>query len=203
MLIEATKVVKPSNNFKYPWIGTVVYNQDPKKLRRVKCVIEGLMEGSHETLPWIMLDSDSGAGGTGEDGSFIVPKVGAKLNIYFPYDDLHFPVYRGYFQSPKTRPKAFDGTYPNEYGFQAGETKLVINRESNEVSIETANGVKISISSAGDIDIEGPTKINVKSPEINFNEKMSGITTENSHFGVVDLITGVKVLPSLTTFGDV
>lgn len=203
MLIEAKKVVKPSNVFKYPWIGTVVDNVDPKKQGRVKVSIPGLMEDDAEKLPWVLMENPTGAGGTGADGSFIVPKMGAKLNIHFPYDDLHFPVYRGFYQSSSTHQSAFDDNYPEKYGFQAGETKVVVDRQTNEMEIETANGVKLKISAAGDIEVEGPTKMKFKAPEITFNEKLSGITTANSHFNVIDFITGIQVIPSMTTFGDV
>lgn len=203
MLLEASKVVKPSNIYKYPWIGEVVDNADPKKQGRVKVTIPGLLEGDKESLPWVLMENSTGFGGTGTDSSFIVPVMGAKLNIHFPYDDIYFPVYRGFYQSSSTHQTAFDGNYPHKYGYQAGETKVVIDRETNQVEIETGNGVKLTISSAGDIVLEGPTKLKLKAPEITFNEKLSGITTANSHMGVVDFITGIQCIPSLTTFGDV
>jgi hypothetical protein len=203
MLIEASKVVEPSRIYKYPWIGEVVDNNDPKKLGRVKVTIAGLLEGDAASLPWVMMENSTGFGGNGTDSSFIVPLVGSKLNIHFMYDDIYFPVYRGFYQSANTHQSAFDSNYPNKFGIVSGETKLVIDRNENTVSIETANGVKINISSAGDLTIEGPTKIKIDAPEVILGDKLSGITTAQSHFNVVDFITGIQVIPSLKVFGDV
>jgi hypothetical protein len=35
------------------------------------------------------------------------------------------------------------------------------------------------------------------------NKQLSGVTTMNGHLGVIDLITGIPVIPSTSTFGDV
>lgn len=203
MLIEANKVIKPSNIYKYPWIGEVVDNNDPKKLGRVKIKIAGFLEGDASSLPWAIPENPTGFGGTGSDSSFMVPVVGAKVNVHFMYDDIYFPVYRGFYQSSNTHQTAFDSNYPNKYGHIAGETKIVIDRQTNQVEIETANGVKVNISSAGDVTIEGPTKIKIDAPEVILGNKVSGITTANSHFNVIDFITGIECLPSQKVFGDV
>lgn len=202
MLIEASKVIKPSKLYKYPFIGKVVDNKDPKKLGRVKVFIEGLLEGDTKDLPWVMMENGTGFGGTGQDSAFIVPLVGASLNIHFPYDDIYFPVYRGFYQSSITHQSAFDDNYPHKFGFQAGEHKFVIDREKSTVDVELGNGVKVSISTAGEIEVTG-AKITFKAPEIIHNQKLSGITTANSHMNVIDLVTGIACIPSITTFGDV
>lgn len=60
-----------------------------------------------------------------------------------------------------------------------------------------------TINAGGDCDITATKNVKVKGTMIQLNGMLSGITTFNSHLGVIDLITGVPVLPSLTTFGDV
>lgn len=52
-----------------------------------------------------------------------------------------------------------------------------------------------NLTAQGDVVAQGKT--------IQLNGKKSGITTANSHQGVIDLITGVPVEPSPTTTGDV
>jgi hypothetical protein len=74
----------------------------------------------------------------------------------------------------------------------------------------TAEG-KVSITSTGDTDIKvggdcnltSTGKTVIKAQEIDLNGSASGITTMNSHQGVIDLITGVPVNPSSTVKADV
>lgn len=203
MLIEANKVIKPSRIYAYPWIGTVVANNDPKKLCRVKVNIPGLLEGSPDDLPWVMVKNPTGLGGTGNTSGFIVPVLNSTVNVHFPYDDIYFPVYDGFYQSQQTHQSVFDEDYPDSYGFVDEWVTVKANRKTKAINIETTNGMKLKLLENGDIEIEGATKITAKAPEIILNEKLSGVTTSNSHFNVVDFITGVEVIPSITTFGDV
>ncbi|MCX9024625.1 MAG: hypothetical protein OIN85_00850 [Candidatus Methanoperedens sp.] len=68
----------------------------------------------------------------------------------------------------------------------------------------------INIVAKGDVNVQctnakvnASAQVDVKSPKIKLNGTSSGITTANSHQGVVDFITGVPVQPSETTTGDV
>lgn len=58
-----------------------------------------------------------------------------------------------------------------------------------------------TVTGDANIDVTGDTTITGEN--IILNEQGSGITTENSHQGVIDFITGVPVEPSETTFGDI
>lgn len=60
-----------------------------------------------------------------------------------------------------------------------------------------------SVDVGGNCDLKAKGKVNVKAKEIDLNGELSGITTMNSHQGVIDLITGVPVQPSLTVKADV
>jgi len=60
-----------------------------------------------------------------------------------------------------------------------------------------------NITAGGDINVTASGNANVKAAQIALNGTSSGITTANSHMGVIDLITGAPVMPSTTTFGDV
>lgn len=70
---------------------------------------------------------------------------------------------------------------------------------------------KTSVTSTGDVEVttDGDATVKatgtttIKGLEIILNEQMSGITTMNSHLGVIDLITGAPVIPSTTVFGDI
>ena len=70
--------------------GIVVDNTDAKKLGRVKCWIEGLVEDS--TLDCYPRNP-SGLGGSPDSSFFGVPDEGSELEIRFPTMDIYFPIY--------------------------------------------------------------------------------------------------------------
>lgn len=71
---------------------------------------------------------------------------------------------------------------------------------SSDVTITAAGNVSVKCANAT---VTASGKITETAPEIDLNGAVSGITTENSHFGVVDFITGVPVNPSKTVKSDV
>jgi len=72
-------------------------------------------------------------------------------------------------------------------------------------------GGKMSATVTGEVDVKTSADANVKASgtvdieasKIKLNGESSGITTEDSHQGVIDFITGVPVLPSETVFSDI
>ncbi len=62
---------------------------------------------------------------------------------------------------------------------------------------------ELKAKASGNAQIEAGATAKVKSPKIYLNEGGTGITTMQSHLGVIDLISGVPVTPSETVFGDV
>lgn len=59
----------------------------------------------------------------------------------------------------------------------------------------------ITVSGNCNLNVNGTTKVTC--PDVQLNGNNSGITTMNSHMGVVDFITGVPVVPSTTVKGDI
>ena len=57
--------------------------------------------------------------------------------------------------------------------------------------------------SGGEHKIMAGGNVDVMGAMILLNGSASGVTTENSHMGVIDLITGVPVMPSTTVFADI
>jgi hypothetical protein len=64
-------------------------------------------------------------------------------------------------------------------------------------------GGKVTVEAGGDADITASGTCKVTGTQIQLNGSSSGITTATSHQNVIDLITGVPVVPSTTVFGDV
>jgi phage gp45-like len=75
---------------------------------------------------------------------------------------------------------------------------------SSDTSITTGGNCSItsssdtSITASGNCNITSTAKTSIQALEIDLNGGSSGITTMNSHLGVIDLITGVPVIPSPT-----
>lgn len=61
----------------------------------------------------------------------------------------------------------------------------------------------LTINVGGAANITAGGTATITAPQIHLNGQASGITTENSHLGVIDLITGVPVIPSTTVKSDI
>lgn len=87
-----------------------------------------------------------------------------------------------------------------------GEENVQIDSSAN---INIGSAANISIGSEATINVSNDCNITVGglceliASKINLNGSSSGITTANSHSGVIDLITGAPVTPSTTVFSDI
>lgn len=61
----------------------------------------------------------------------------------------------------------------------------------------------MSASTEGNLDAKAAIKATITAPIVVFNQQGSGIVTANGTYNVVDFITGVPVIPSPTTYGDI
>lgn len=64
-------------------------------------------------------------------------------------------------------------------------------------------GGNSNVTTSGDTNLKTTGTTTVTSETIVLNKQMSGIVTYNGTLGVVDMITGLPIQPSTTTFGDV
>ena len=79
-----------------PKIATVINNNDPKNLQRIKVSLEGMfdpVDAKGSNLPWIRKMQDSQLCGNSCE-SYSVPEEGSSVEIIWPYDDTH-AFYRG------------------------------------------------------------------------------------------------------------
>lgn len=80
---------------------------------------------------------------------------------------------------------------------------------SGKADVKVGGAANVNIGGAANVKVGGTTNLisggdcTVKAPKIHMNGSSSGITTMNSHQGVIDLITGVPVQPSPTVLSDV
>lgn len=64
-------------------------------------------------------------------------------------------------------------------------------------------GGNSNVTTSGDTNLKTTGTTTITSETIVLNKQMSGIVTYNGTLGVVDMITGLPIQPSTTTFGDI
>ena len=197
MLINIGEHFDQGNILKKPFRGVVVDNDDPLRLGRVKVIIEGLIEGSVENLPWISQRSAALLGGQPTKGTFFAPSVDSELEIHFPFNDIYAGFYVGFWQTPETHNPAFDDGYPDKYEFIDGGFAVSYDGNKKEFIIQHPEGAIITIKPDGSIEAttDGKVKIAGKSG------------TEIGDGSSVTKINGSKVLladggPPVARHGD-
>ena len=121
MFIKFTGNLKKPKFLAIPWKAEVVDNKDPDKLGKVKIKVLGLIEGEVSDLPWAYPLNPSGLGGKPDSSSFAVPEIGSFIQVNFPYFDIYFPFYSGYWQDKTTHQPVFDEDYPESFGSIASD----------------------------------------------------------------------------------
>ena len=134
-----------------PKFGTVVANNDPLQIGRVKVNIPGIFTGSVDTLPWVRRKLDTIF--CGDDCEiFDVPEVGSIVEVRWPYDD-HTPVYSGATQSLRHKSSVFTENYPHEAGIKFGPHVIKFDKASNLLTIENGT-LQIVLDTFGDVNIK-------------------------------------------------
>lgn len=93
----------PNNDPKGIYIGRVTFNNDPKKLGRIKVYVEGIndpllsQKENHKNLPWAWQMTPASYGHDLNDGTYSIPKEGTIVWVYFYQHSLNHPVYMGSF----------------------------------------------------------------------------------------------------------
>lgn len=179
MLFKLNEIIKKTNNLMLPHKGVVVFNNDPKKLNRVKCTIEGILEETNtDKLPWVSPRlSNSSPSGT----STKPPEIGTELWVEFPLgaDSLYQPIYKGYWYSKKngianpenSSSSIFGVDYPDAYGEQDSTGNYYfVNKKQESIDMEHSSGDHLRITRNGDVFLSGQHNINVENKgELNVN----------------------------------
>jgi hypothetical protein len=161
MLLNLTESFKTPRNFQAPQRGIVVYNDDPRRLGRVKCVIAGLIEGRLQDLPWI---SPWQGGESASSAKGAVPEIGSILTIEFKFEDVYTGFYTGAWKSSETATGAFNESYPDvsgsrdEYG-----NKTIINKKKGVTEFVHSSGSAVKFDSAGNASLKVAGKIQLQS----------------------------------------
>lgn len=183
--IEVHDWFKKNDPLAVPLKGTVVDNNDPKKLGRVKVQIPGVLEDSDFTkLPWIYPKNAVGFGGTPDGSDLSVPTIDAELTIEFPYKEVYFGFYTGYQRSETTRQGLFFEDYPFSYGKRDTQnTFFKVNRAKRYAEFRHTSRTRFLIEREGELTAESKSQMRFvsedKKTEI-FMDMINGIVHINT-----------------------
>jgi len=146
--------------------GTVVDNNDPDKLERVRISCPGLYEGSDTTMfPWARSIRRMMFGGGQHVGQFGVPIIGTTVSFILDQGDPHHPIYLGYSLKDGNQVTEAGTNYPNRYGFKDPNGNLFyIDMTTKTVHFTHGNsGMTIDIAADGSITVNTPARATITS----------------------------------------
>lgn len=193
MLDNINEQDKP--NYSGYFIGTVVYNDDPEHIERIKVTIPSLFVGAPDTLPWLgkkkaELFPDSTNGTYGTFG--LVPKVGDQVIVEFQDSNPLYGLYSGMPHQSNERVAEALVNYLYRYGFKdpAGNLFMVDTKPGAvEILIQHVSGTLLRINNSGSIDLLAIGDITSSSPQWN-------------HTGPVNITGNVAVTGGITSTLD-
>lgn len=178
MLIKMADFFRPSHDLRFPHKGVVVDNQDPRRLGRVKVLIDGVFPALENLVP------GTDVAGTGEPaitdpryqslpwisswlpGPFKPPEVDDELTVVFPWEDIYFGFYTGHWESDVTHDGWFNDSYPDAYGYRdSSGTGFRIDRARRILEFLHASGLKLDIDGDGNLVVATRGRITFRSPE--------------------------------------
>lgn len=147
------------------FLGTVVSNEDPDGLERIKAVIPGLYETEADCV-WIGPNKKSLFGVGLGFGAFGVPALGSSVLVTLQDGDPNFPMYEGciLLQGYKTEALA-QLFHKDAWGFHDPDhNELVVDLAAHTTKFTSSSGVKFTITATGDLEVEVPKdhKLKVK-----------------------------------------
>jgi len=146
--------------------GKVTDNQDPNGWARIKANVPDVL-GDKE-IGWAMPCVPYAGNGV---GMFFIPSVNSSVWIEFEHGDPEYPVWTGcYWFSPEEVPFA-PSAVPEKKVIKTEAGTITLDDGSGQLVIETAAGMKISISSSG-IEIDDGQRgcIKLSGPSVSIND---------------------------------
>lgn len=163
------------------FVGTVINNKDPLKMRRIQVMIEPIWgKVPVAELPWCRPCQTTTFGGVSTAGFFVVPNEQSQVVIILQKGDPSFPEYVADFISTANTIPLFSINYPTRYGFTDEQgTYFVVDRTAGTVEFYHKSGTSFTIDSAGDVttDVVGNYTATIKG---NLQATVEGTTTVNS-----------------------
>lgn len=178
-VIDMAKMEKYTDT---PKFGTVVDNNDPDMLGKVKVLIPGIMEAEDPAaLPWVRRKQDTAFCGANCE-IFDVPEIGSIVEVRWNYDE-NTPMYSGAPMSKKHTSGIFTHNYPYEGGIKFGKMYIKFDKGTNLLTISNGKAFivcdpmgNISLTSAGNLDLtcNGDCNINAINTNVKGNMRVDG-----------------------------
>ncbi len=176
-------------------IGTVVDNDDPKHMERVKVTVPKLFVGDAANLPWVAPLKAwrfRNKANTGEFG--LVPEVGDQVIIFFQQGKVLFPMYCGYPHQADERPAEFITNYLKRYGWKDPEGNVMFfdttAGANPKFRFQHTTGVTVTISNTGRVTITAGDQVHINNTPVVVNTAPvtvnNGIVTVNNANVVVN-----------------
>ena len=193
-----------------PKFGTVVNNEDPLMLGRVKVIITGIFEGTADNLPWVRRKMDTLFCGN-DCEMFDVPEVGSVVEVRWSYDD-NTPIYTGAPYNKKHQTGAFTENYPYESGFKFGPHLIKFNKTSKLLTISNSK-CKVVLDPLGgctldadhmDIKLQGDCNLDCQNLIINGDVKVNGsLWSSKGANGTISMLSAATVSGGLISSCEV
>jgi len=155
------------DDYSYDYQGIVVDNNDPEKIGRCKVRVYNLFTDSipDSDLPWSLPEN------TLFDGSFVVPPIGAIVNVRFDRGDIYCPIYTTKVVDRNNLPSQRLTNYPDTMVFfqtskgdyftvDRSDGSVVVN--SKKITFNVGTAKVIIDGNAGTVQIDG--KMNMVTP---------------------------------------
>jgi hypothetical protein len=154
--------------------GSVVLNDDPLKLGRVKIKVFGIMDSTdipNASLPWAVPAMPLSNGAGSSSGSFYVPDVGTKVFLFFEEGNHMSPVYFAEAQDGVSGLPSFKDThYPKRVGFKLSNgVQLYFDKQTNVVVFSHPAGAAVTIEADGSVVVSSPGDVTVQGRTITLN----------------------------------
>ena len=142
------------------YIGSVVDNNDPKKLQRVKVRIHDIHRNVEDKyLPWCLPLSLLTASNTTIGKFGPVPTLNSRVYIAYLDDSPYYPVYMGGTVSEDRKLEEFTSgdlgdSYPHAYGYiDRSGNRLAVDTEKDLIDFTHVSGTRISVDGSGHVHI--------------------------------------------------
>ena len=171
-------------------VGTVVDNNDPDQMERVKVSIPNLFEGESKDFPWCAPHKIGWFPNTRAFGVFgLVPPIGTKVYVFFQQGNPLYPFYSAYPHNVGDRTDEFKTNYLKRYGWKDPEGNVfVVDTEAGadpKVRFTHVSGFEIKVGPSGRVDIKSPSdEIHVNNTPVNVHDAQ--VTVFNSNVQVND-----------------
>ena len=206
-LVPISDIAKIKKFTDEPKFGTVVFNDDPERLGRIKVTIPGLFEGTTENLPWIRRKMDTSF--CGQDCEiFDVPEIGSVVEVKWNYDE-NTPMYSGAPYNKKHCSSLFTNNYPYEGGIKFGKMYIKFDKASNLMTISNGKCFiqcdpmgNMSFVAEGNIDIACGRDLTVTAPNTTFKGNVNvegGLNCEQGANGSITPATIATVAGGIVT----